>query len=98
MQQAVERRLVVLLVDGKVGATASDVEAADYLRSLGVGLTVVMTKMDKVSRARWRASQQAARTALHMNEGSTPLPVSADTGDGMQELWRTLSAHLGNQP
>jgi GTP-binding protein len=98
LQQEPDRRLVVLLVDGKVGATASDAEAADYLRSLGVGLTVVMTKMDKVPRARWRANQDAARKALRLHEGSTPLPVSAETGDGMQELWRALSAHLGNHP
>jgi GTP-binding protein len=93
-----ERRLVVLLVDGKVGAMPSDVEAARYLRSLGVGLVVVLTKMDKVPRGKRDAALRAARAALEMDEGSSPLPVSAETGDGIPDLWRALSAHLGTQP
>lgn len=97
LQDEPERKLVVLLVDAKVGAMASDVEAARYLRSLGVRLEIVLTKMDKVPRNRRRSSLEAARVALEMNEESSPLPVSAETGDGIPELWRALSAHLGNK-
>lgn len=93
-----ERKLVVLLVDGKVGAMASDLEAARYLRSLGVRLEIVLTKMDKVPRNHRRSSLEAAKAALEMNEASSPLPVSAETGDGIPELWRALSAHLGTKP
>jgi len=91
------RASVVLLVDGKVGATDLDVQALDYLLHLGTDVVVVATRIDKVGRGR-RAGQLAAiRRRLELAEGVGPLPVSARTGEGLKELWREIEHRLGSR-
>jgi GTP-binding protein len=88
--QHVQSRVhVIQLVDGKVGATELDVQANEYLSSLGCGRTVVATKMDRV-----RASQKARRLAEIRDQlalRTEPLiAFSAQTGEGVKELWREI--------
>ena len=52
IRDVLERALVVMLVDGKVGATALDAQAYEDLSSLGADLVVAPTKIDKVPRGR----------------------------------------------
>ncbi|HWM94657.1 MAG TPA: ribosome biogenesis GTP-binding protein YihA/YsxC [Thermoanaerobaculia bacterium] len=93
-RNANSRPLVVMLVDGKVGATPLDAQAYEYLASLGVPIVVVATKVDRVSRGKWGAMERAARAALGL-AGETPLiPVSAHSGDGIKELWSAVARHL----
>ena len=88
--QHVQNRVhVIQLVDGKVGATELDVQASEYLSSLGCGRTVVATKMDRV-----RASQRVRRLAGIRDQlalRTEPLiAFSAQTGEGVKELWREI--------
>lgn len=85
---------VVLLVDGKVGATPLDVQAYEYLSSLGVAVIVAATKVDKVSRGKWAASVKAVRGTLGLEEEIPVIPVSAHSGDGIKELWGAMAPHL----
>lgn len=93
-RDARSRPLVVMLVDGKVGATPLDVQAHEYLSSLGAPVVVVATKVDRVPRGKRAAMERGVREALGL-EGTTPLiPVSAHSGEGMQELWSAVARHL----
>lgn len=89
--QHVQNRVhVIQLVDGKVGATELDVQASEYLSSLGCGRTVVATKMDRV-----RPNQKARRLAeirdqLALQEEPL-IAFSAQTGEGVKELWREIN-------
>lgn len=88
------RPSVVFLVDGKVGATDLDVQALEYLLHLGTDVVVVATKIDKVGRSR-RARQLAeVRRTLGLPDGAGPVPVSAQTGEGVKELWREVEPRL----
>jgi len=88
------RPLVVMLVDGKIGATPLDAQAYEYLASLGVQLAVVATKVDRLPRGKRAAMERGVREALGL-EGDLPLiPVSAHSGEGMQELWSAVARHL----
>jgi GTP-binding protein len=82
---------VVQLIDAKVGATALDVEAWEYLRDLGASPVVVATKVDRLPSGRRAAAVAAAREAL---AGSDPIPVSARSGEGMSRLWKELTDRL----
>jgi GTP-binding protein len=97
---------VVMLVDGKVGATPLDQQAFAYLSSLGtvagVGgmagvagvAAVVATKIDNVPRGRRAAALRGIAAALELG-GEIPLiPVSAHSGEGMKELWSVIDLHL----
>ncbi len=80
------RKTVVLLVDGKVGATPLDVQAYGYLGSLGAAIIVVATKIDQVPRGRRVRALRQVREALGLEETTPLIAVSALSGDGMKEL------------
>ncbi len=90
--------LVFQLVDGKVGATPLDVQAAEYLDSLGVEPAVVATKVDKVSRGRRQMALAGIRRELGLNTDTEVIPFSAVTGEGAREIWRVITSFLDNQP
>ncbi len=86
---------VVLLVDGKVGATPLDVQAYEYLSGLGGAVIVVATKIDKVSRGKWAAAREGSPQRPWVCEDEIPvIPVSAHSGDGIKELWGAMAPHL----
>ena len=94
LRHALPRLRLILLVDGKVGATPLDVQAYAYLTGLGVEVTVVATKIDKVPRGRRTAGLRGIRNTLGLDESTPLLPVSAHSGEGMKELWGALTPHL----
>jgi GTP-binding protein len=97
LQQALPGSQVVLLVDGKVGATGLDVQAHRYLAGLGAEPVVVATKVDKVPRGRRTQMQRDIRQALE-DEDIRIIEVSAHTGEGVGELWRTIASYLQPGP
>jgi GTP-binding protein EngB required for normal cell division len=65
----------------------SDQAAARWLDQLGIPRYIVATKVDKLSRAeRARNLKELERTF-----GTAALPVSAESGEGLEELWQTIA-------
>ena len=85
---------VVLLVDGKVGATPLDVQAYEYLSGLGTAVLVAATKIDQVSRSRRAAAVRDVRQTLGLKEEIPVIPVSARSGEGIKELWGAMASRL----
>jgi GTP-binding protein len=75
---------IVLLVDGKVGATPLDVEAFRYLAASGAEVIVVATKIDRVSGGRRAVQLAGIRRTLGLPSETQVIPVSADLGEGMK--------------
>ena len=77
----------LLLVDSRHPGLDSDIAAAEWLDRLGVRRHVVATKIDKLSRA------ERARNLgdLERTLGTAALPVSATSGEGLDELWQTIA-------
>lgn len=94
---APRRRLLVQLIDGKVGATNLDVEGHGYFHQLGLWPLVVATKIDKLPRSRRAAQLKAIRQRLEIDQDEVIVPFSAVTGEGVQELWKELLLFLGNE-
>lgn len=92
-QQESPARYLIQLVDAKVGATPLDVQAHDYLASLGVESDVVATKIDKVGRSRRKAALESIRTTLGMDQGEL-VPFSAKSGEGTKAIWRVIDDRL----
>lgn len=79
-------RAVLLLVDARHPGMPSDIEAHGWLRSLGPDAVVVATKIDKLSRAdRIRALAELGRIFQ-----APVVATSAETGEGLDELWRVI--------
>jgi GTP-binding protein len=78
---------VLLLVDSRHPGLESDMQAREWLRSQPFPYGVIGTKVDKLTRAE-RARH--ARQFTTMFDMPVPL-VSAHTGEGLDELWKTIA-------
>src|SRR5688500_4735056 len=77
---------VLLLVDARHPGLDADVEAWEWIKSQPCPSGVIGTKVDKLTRA------ERARNARELESSfDTPVPlVSADTGEGLEELWKLI--------
>ena len=87
-------RLLLQLVDGKVGATPLDRQAVDYFRSLGLEPLIVATKIDKVPRSRRARGLASIGEALELAPGAAAIAASAKSGEGVKELWNEINVLL----
>ncbi len=77
----------LLLVDARHPGLPADIAAAKWLKRMGVDRYLVATKIDKLSRNERVKNLKALETTF----GTAALPVSAASGEGMDELWRTIA-------
>lgn len=89
-----DKRLVVQLVDAKVGATALDRDAADYFVALDSPRIVVATKIDRLKRGERARRMDEIRRDLGLETADGLLAVSAITGEGVRELWKRIADFL----
>lgn len=82
---------IVLLVDGKVGATPLDQQAWDWLQDLEADTVVAATKIDKLKSSQRHKALRNIRESLGLPAESL-VAVSAKSGDGIQELWHRILA------
>jgi GTP-binding protein len=85
---------VVHLVDARHEPTPDDRDLEDFLRSAALPSLVVLTKADKVGRGARAASAVRAAAALGLSDPEPLLFVSAESGEGMAELWRAIREGL----
>jgi GTP-binding protein len=77
----------LLLVDSRHPGLPADRDAAGWLTRLGARFAVVATKIDKLTRSERVRNLRTLEETL----GMAALPVSAASGEGMDELWRTIA-------
>jgi GTP-binding protein len=81
---------ILLIVDARHPGLASDLEAWAWIATLGRPAAVVATKCDKLGRAELtRALGQIERECE-----SAVVAVSAETGAGMDDLWKRIATLL----
>ncbi len=84
---------VVVLVDLRRGFADEDEQLLKFLRAHGVATVVAGTKVDKLNQGeRLRQTHALLEAAAH--SGSTALICSAVTGQGIPELWESVSRLL----
>ncbi len=86
------RRLLLQLVDGKVGATALDCQAFEYFCSLNLVPRVVATKIDKVPRSKRARCLASIKRSLELPADAAPIAASAVSGEGVKQLWSEVSS------
>jgi GTP-binding protein len=79
---------VLLLIDSRHPGLESDLDAWAWLQSQPCPSGVIGTKVDKLSRAE---RTRHARDLQSLFEIPVPL-VSAQTGEGLDELWKTIAS------
>ena len=82
-----EKRATLQLIDARHPALPSDIDAGRWFESIGVERHVIATKIDKLTRSeRTRNLKELERIF-----GRAPLPVSAASGEGLDELWKLIA-------
>jgi GTP-binding protein len=82
----------LLLVDSRHPGLQADLEAAAWMDQLGVSRQIIATKIDKLSKNERAKNLKLLETSFAM----PALPVSAASGEGMDELWRTIARLVRN--
>jgi GTP-binding protein len=77
----------LLLVDSRHPGLDADVQAHRWLRTLGVEPTLVATKIDKLTRNERMKNLRELERVFE----TAALPVSAERGEGLDELWTSLA-------
>ena len=78
---------VLHLVDSRHPGLESDRDAAKWLMGLNQDPVVVATKIDKLS----RAERVRNLRELERQLGMAPLPLSATSGEGLDDLWKLIA-------
>lgn len=80
-------RLILQLIDVRVGPTADDNAMLGWLNSSGIPYAVVATKCDKCSKTELNANIDALTSHPNIAEGVPIIPFSSTKGMGQRELW-----------
>ena len=88
-------KLIVQLIDVRIGATKDDLMMLDFLRRANIPYIVVATKADKLSKTALAAQLVKIRKDAGIEDMIQILPFSAETRFGKQEIWNQL-LHYAN--
>jgi GTP-binding protein len=89
-------RAVILLVDARRGAEEEEQDLVAWLADLGVPVQVVLTKADKLPKSKRKPASGGVRRELGLPRD--PIVSSAETGEGLPELWRFLTKATAAPP
>lgn len=87
-------RGVVHIVDARHSPTPEDRSLQEFLGGVGRPSLVVQTKADKVPRGARAAARTAAVEALHLPSADATFFFSAETGEGVADLWQAIEERL----
>ena len=79
-------RAVLVLVDARRGAQTEEIELLEWLDAESIDALVVLTKIDKLPKSKRKPAAFALKNELSL--ARLPLLTSAQTKDGLAELWR----------
>ena len=85
---------VVHALDARHPGLPQDVKAATWLERFGVPAIAVATKVDKLS----QAERARGRRVFDNSVKGPVLPISAVTGEGLDELWKLIVKLASRQP
>ena len=90
-EQALPRAVVVMLIDAKVAGTPLDAGAWSYFIEREALPIAVATKIDKVPRGRRQQVIAELRRRVGIPAEHPVIGFSAETGEGLKELWREIA-------
>jgi len=83
-------RKVLLIIDVRHQPTKDDQAMYEWLAHNGLPIVVIATKADKIPRSQWQKNVKIVRETLGMPKGDPVVLFSAESGQGLDELWKLL--------
>ena len=84
-------KLVIQLVDSRIGPTADDVMMLQFLRQTEIPFVIVATKSDKLNATERKKSEALLRSHPDIPTETPILFYSALKGEGRADLWKLIS-------
>ena len=94
LNQRTQLRGVIHILDARHPPTPQDRELQAFLHAAAVPFLVVLTKADKVPRGQRAAVRGVAASSLDLPSPEMALCFSAETGEGVPEVWRAIEERL----
>lgn len=88
-------KLIVQLIDIRVGPTADDNAMLGWLNGSGIPYVIVATKCDKLSKTALSANIEALASHPNIADGTPIIPFSSQNGMGQRELWGIITDTVG---
>jgi GTP-binding protein len=86
-------KLVIQLVDSRIGPTKDDEMMLSFLKELDIPCCVVATKVDKLNATERKKNIEAIRNHPLIS-GNEVIPFSALKGEGKEDLWKTVFRYV----
>jgi len=86
---------VFLLVDIRHAPSANDKIMYDWIVAGGYHPVIIATKLDKIKRSQIDKQVKEVRTGLGLANDDILIPVSSETKQGIDELWKVIEAFAG---
>lgn len=94
LKSSKQLKQVFLLIDIRHDPSANDKLMYDWIVSNGFRPVIVATKLDKLKRSQISKHVKAVRTGLGLKEGDVLIPFSAETKQGLKELWDLVDSYV----
>ena len=88
-------KLVIQLVDSRIGPTADDEMMLRFLRESQIPFLVVATKSDKLNATERRKSEELLRSHPDIPADTPIVFYSALKGEGRADLWKLIAEYTG---
>ena len=88
-------KLVVQLVDSRIGPTADDEMMLDFLVQSEIPFVVVATKVDKLNATERKKNLAAIAEHPLVSEGVGVIPFSSLKNEGKNDLWNVIFKYAG---
>ncbi len=87
-------RLVIALMDSRHEPVDQDLDLLDLLEDAEVPSLIVATKADKLRVTEMEAASNTIRKALGLDEEAAIVPFSAQSKQGLRDVWNIIDATL----
>ena len=83
-------RAVIVLIDARRGAESEEHDLVDWLKAEQIRAQVVLTKTDKIAKAKRKPMAVQVRRELGLSRD--PVMTSAHNGEGLADMWRFITS------
>lgn len=87
-------KLVVQLVDSRIGYTKDDIDMIDFMNEMNVPYVIVATKTDKLNKTERQKSVTNLITNPILRENTTIILFSSETREGKEDLWNEIFKYV----
>lgn len=94
LKSSKQLKQVFLLIDIRHNPSENDRIMYDWIVSNGYHPVIIATKLDKIKRSQLDKQVKAVRTGLGLAKDDILIPVSSETKQGIEELWRVIENYL----